>query len=149
MAAHDTTTSNVPSSNGSLRMSAALTSTRSPTPPPPPPPLRILDRRLGAIPREVLRLPDVHPHCLPRREPLRRADEHEPPPAPDVEHALVAAPRDVVEHPLPIANLPNLAVPQHPDGHDSAADRRKQRHVPQRQPHRSEERRVGKECRSR
>ena len=105
---------------------------------PHPLPLRVLQRRLGAIAGEVFRLPDVDAGRAARGQSFRRADQHQPAPAADVEHALVAAPRDVVEEPLAVAHLADLAVPQHPDRHQQAGDARPDHHVREHQPHRSD-----------
>ena len=57
-------------------------------------------------------LPDVDAGCAATAQPLRRADQHQAVPAADVEHLLIAAPRNRVQQRVAGAEFSNQAAPE-------------------------------------
>src|SRR5262245_2757300 len=85
---------------------------------------RVLERRLGPVAGQVLRLPDIDAERLATpRETLGGADEEQPAAAADVEHRFVSPPLHAVEELLALLQFPEAARPEHVRAHAEASDR--------------------------
>ena len=106
IAAQDTMTSNVASGNGMARMSAVCTSNAIGD----ALQLRVTERRLAGVPAQILRVPDVDTTRPSGGEAARRAKQHQPATASDIEHTFSPRLLDQVQHPLALAHLPHPAA---------------------------------------
>jgi len=81
---------------------------------------RIFQCGFRAVAREIRGLPDVYSRRPASIKPFCGSDEEQTATATDVEYLFVTRPGDSVQQPLPATQLPDSAVPEHPQAHQAA-----------------------------
>lgn len=76
----------------------------------------VLDHGCGTVAADGAGHPPIEPDSRSGMEMTRRSDEQQAAPAAHVENTLIAAPRDGIENPIAVAQLPAFAVGEHAAG---------------------------------